>query len=206
MSKHPAHYVGASYNERAEKDFYETPPEATRALLVALDVTGDWLRERSIWEPACGRGAIASVLEREGIKVLSTDIYDHGFKGNSAEGPVDFFSGSAEKYAAGCDVIITNPPYRVKQNDQWRHVEDWIERAFEFKSIQNVFFLLKTTALAGQARSLVMERHLWHMWQFRNRVAMLRDGVPQENMIDFAWYWFRRDTLRVDPTISWIHA
>jgi hypothetical protein len=53
-SAHPLH-------ERRD-DLYETPACATEALLRA-----EKLPPR-IWEPACGRGAIVSVLDRPGMR------------------------------------------------------------------------------------------------------------------------------------------
>ncbi len=207
MSKHPAHYVGASTNERSEGDFYETPESATLALLeqLKLELPDQWLARDAVWEPAAGKGAIASVLRANGLECFATDKFDR-MPEETAFFSVDFFGAAAEKFAkrGNFKTIITNPPYRVKQDGKWISVEDWITRAFEFPSVEDVFLLLKTTALAGQARSLVMERHLWHVWQFRGRVAMLRDGVPQQNMIDFAWMWFRREESNGFATISWI--
>ena len=207
MSKlHPAHFVGASNNERPLGDLYETPAGATLALLKALSAAGrwDWLKTREVWEPACGRGAIATVLLYAGLHVLPTDIYDHGYADNISAGPADFFSDNVDKYANKCNMIITNPPYQVRQNGRRILTQHWIERAFEFSTIEDVFFLLKTTNLAGQERAALMERHLFHVYQFRGRVAMLRNGEPQQNMIDFAWMWFRRDCSIRSPTIGWI--
>lgn len=58
---------------RAAYEFYPTPPEATRALLAAHCFKGD------VWEPACGQGHIAKVLEECGYDVVSTDLIDHGY-------------------------------------------------------------------------------------------------------------------------------
>lgn len=46
---------------RLPNEFYPTPPEATRALLSVEHFDGD------IWEPACGDGRIAKVLEDHGL-------------------------------------------------------------------------------------------------------------------------------------------
>ena len=58
---------------RLPNEFYPTPPEATRALLSVETFDG------SIWEPACGEGAIASVLKDAGHTVVATDLVDYGF-------------------------------------------------------------------------------------------------------------------------------
>lgn len=83
--------------KRAAYEFYPTPPEATRALLSAEGFEG------SIWEPACGDGAISKVLEAAGYQVVSTDLIDRGY----GAGGHDFLK-SDKPLAKN---IITNPPY-----------------------------------------------------------------------------------------------
>lgn len=82
---------------RLPNEFYPTPPEATRAL---LSVEGF---DASIWEPACGEGAIASVLADAGHKVVSTDLADYGF----GIPRVDFLRETRPR----AKHIVTNPPY-----------------------------------------------------------------------------------------------
>ncbi|MDX2264330.1 MAG: hypothetical protein NW215_05110 [Hyphomicrobiales bacterium] len=82
---------------RAPYEFYPTPPAATRALLSVEDFDGP------VWEPACGQGHIARVLEAAGLQVVCTDLVDYGY----GEGGRDFL---AETKPLGKH-IITNPPY-----------------------------------------------------------------------------------------------
>ena len=82
---------------RAAYDFYPTPPEATQALLSAEAFDG------SVWEPACGEGHIAKVLESSGLSVIATDLIDYGY----GQGGRDFL---AERKPLAKH-IITNPPY-----------------------------------------------------------------------------------------------
>ena len=96
---------------RADYDFYPTPPEAVRALLSVEQFDGD------VWEPACGDGAISSVLSRAGLDVHSTDLVDRGF----GTGGIDFLAPDALKQAwpdseppKGMH-IITNPPYSYQR-------------------------------------------------------------------------------------------
>ena len=53
-------------------DFYATPPEAVRALLSVENFSG------TLWEPACGDGAIVNVLREAGHTVYATDLVDRG--------------------------------------------------------------------------------------------------------------------------------
>jgi len=84
-------------NKRAELEFYVTPPEATRALLSMEEFEG------SIWEPACGNGAISKELTNAGYDMVSTDLAYRGF-GKSG---VDFLKTDTPL----AKNIVTNPPY-----------------------------------------------------------------------------------------------
>lgn len=92
-----ARYAASRRSGRAPLEFYPTPPEATRALLSVEDFDG------SIWEPACGDGAISRELIKAGYDVTSTDLAERGY----GEGGYDFLK-SAKPLAKH---IITNPPY-----------------------------------------------------------------------------------------------
>jgi hypothetical protein len=96
-SRLPFHRNGRVHPMRARYEFYPTPPEATRALLSVEPFDG------SIWEPACGRGAISMVLEAAGHQVVSTDLIQRDY----GVGRIDFL---AETEPRGKH-ILTNPPY-----------------------------------------------------------------------------------------------
>lgn len=66
---------------RRAHDFYPTPPDATRALIVA---EMDHLRGRTIWEPCARGGAILRVLREHSLRSIGTDIVadpEHGVTG-----------------------------------------------------------------------------------------------------------------------------
>jgi hypothetical protein len=94
---------GGSSAKRRDLDFYPTPPDVTRALLLFLA-----LQPCTIWEPACGDGAMSSVLAANGHTVLSTDIrLMTGF----GQGDVDFLTAAPFI----CDAVITNPPFAASE-------------------------------------------------------------------------------------------
>ena len=96
MEFRPIHISGY---DRVPQDFYPTPDWVTEALLKHATLRGP------VWEPCCGDGAMARVLEAAGHKVVATDLVDRGF----GRGDVDFFACSA--FPPGCRSMITNPPY-----------------------------------------------------------------------------------------------
>lgn len=90
---------GNSQEGRHPSDFYETPVECTNALLRNICFP------RTIWEPACGAGAISEVLRIHGHEVISSDVNDYGY-GKSG---VNFL----EADEAEADAVITNPPFKL---------------------------------------------------------------------------------------------
>jgi hypothetical protein len=92
----PVHLSGY---DRQSRDFYATPSWVTEALLRHVTLRGP------VWEPCCGTGAISTVLEGHGHRVVSTDIADHGY----GTPGIDIFSRNA--MPAGCRALVTNPPY-----------------------------------------------------------------------------------------------
>lgn len=83
--------------QRADHDYYPTPPEALHALLSVEKFDG------TIWEPACGEGALATELIAAGYAVTSSDLINRGY----GIAPVDFLTQSR----AWAKNIVTNPPY-----------------------------------------------------------------------------------------------
>jgi hypothetical protein len=84
---------------RQDRDFYPTPAWVTEALLRTVRLP------KRIWEPCCGDGAMARVLESDGHHVVATDLVDRGY----GEGGRDFLMES--RLPDGVTAIVTNPPY-----------------------------------------------------------------------------------------------
>lgn len=181
-------------------DLYQTPPEATLALLK---------HERLpyvIWEASCGRGAIVNVLRAAGHEVLATDWRNYHWDGQDAS-EFNFMHQTALPMQ-GIDAIIQNPPF---------------SRAAEFtrKSIElcpHVYMLLPLRFLeagtekteAGRARLFCLDSgYLARVLVFQNRLPMLhRDGwtgKKSTNTTAFAWFvfsWFHKGPAQIHR-ISW---
>jgi hypothetical protein len=76
-------------------DDFQTPPEALYALYPHLK------KEWTIWECACGKGNLTKALTDKGYKVIGTDLLTGQ----------DFLQWQPDAF----DVVITNPPYSLKQ-------------------------------------------------------------------------------------------
>lgn len=112
--------IGA-HGKRRENDFYPTPPEVTVALLKFLEKRFLLRGHDTIWEPACGDGAMFDVMMARGYTVIGTDI---------SSGHDYLTTDQKMEY----DWIITNPPFSVSA--------EFIERSI--KRNKPFAFLLKT--------------------------------------------------------------
>ena len=121
--------------KRIANEFYPTPPEATRALLSVETFEG------SIWEPACGEGAIASVLKEAGHKVVATDLVDYGFGVSS----IDFL----KELRPRAKHIVTNPPYGSGLADAFAEKA----LAFAAETDGTVAMLLNMSSLSHRRRT-----------------------------------------------------
>jgi hypothetical protein len=130
-----------SVPRRLPNEFYPTPPEATRALLSVETFEG------SIWEPACGEGAIAKELTAAGHTVVSTDLVDYGF----GIPRVDFL----KEIRPRARHIVTNPPYGSGLADAF------ITRSLDFvrDTRGTVAMLLNLSSLAHRTRSRWWREH-----------------------------------------------
>jgi hypothetical protein len=155
-------------DNRERDDFYPTPPAATRALLAAEP---PFLG--TVWEPACGDGAMARVLAEQG-PVLATDLVDRGY----GRPGIDFLLD----WQTRADHVVTNPPFKL--------AEPFIRHALA-RVPGRVAMFLRLAFLEGQARRrLFTETPIARVWVFSSRVALGRGGedVRSGGMIAFAWF------------------
>lgn len=174
--------VGTSAG-RPDGDFYPTPPEATHALLDREEFSG------SIWEPACGDGAICRVLSERGhFDLTATDLVNRGY----GEFDHDFLTSP---YRA--DNIITNPPYTLAQQ--------FIELSLK-RTTGKVAMLCKLQFLEGAKRKKLFETTpLKSVYVFSKRLTMTRNGEKMKNsgMIAFAWLVWEHGHCG-PATLGWI--
>ena len=165
-------------------DFYPTPESATKALLRVETFPG------TIWEPACGDGAISKVLEDFGYVVRSSDLVYRGY----GEGEIDFLTFPKK---ASIDHIITNPPYKFAQ--------EFIETSL-LVITGKAAMLLKLSFLEGEKRRKMFQATpLARVHVFSKRLTMTRNGEEMRSggMIAFAWFVWEKGFIG-KPTIDWI--
>lgn len=171
MLDHSCQVQRAPHSERGV-DLYETPDVAVESLLRAEQLP------QFIWEPACGPGRIANVLQRNGHVVRRSDVVDYG-----QDTVCDFFE--FEEPLAGA--IVTNPPYM--------HAERFVRHAL--KLCPRVVMLLRLAFLESQRRTDILENAgLARVHVFRERLPMMHragwEGRKANSGMAFAWFVWER--------------
>jgi hypothetical protein len=167
------------------RDFYRTPAIATQALMTAEPFTG------SIWEPACGDGALSKVLVALGHNVVSTDICDRGY----GRPGVDFLSQNI----ALAPNVITNPPFSL--------AAEFATKACELAT-EKIALLRRLGWLESQARRSMFETlPLSRVLVFSKRLPMMhRDqwaGPKASSAVPFAWFIFTKGH-KGPASIGWL--
>lgn len=178
-------------------DYFPTPPWATRALIEkVLPRSGMQasLHAHRAWEPACGEGHIAGVLQEYFGDVVASDIHDYSADGVSPpgwHGTQDFLA--ADVTSEGVDWIVTNPPFGDK-------AEAFILRALERADVGVAMFLrLQWLETVGRYERVFSKHPPYMIAQFAERVPLHKgrwepDGDTATAYLWIIWLKRRTDT------------
>lgn len=164
-------------------DFFPTPEWATYALLDNEVFEGD------IWEPACGDGTMARVLEKRGHRVIATDLYYRGY----GEGGRDFLKADFK-----VDNIITNPPYNSAEG---------FVRSGIANSTKKFALLLRLAFLEGanRYRTIFSQVAPNRVWVFSERITFYPAGAIRKGTGTTAYAWFVWDkSSDVRTELKWL--
>ncbi len=203
----PIHIKSNSYGA-GDAQLYETLPE----MVVALIGADDWLQTpRLILEPACGPGAITSVLQTFNHRVISSDLnqYQMRWKGKPCDGlqrpswGMDFFeyrpSVLADIVGDRPFAIVTNPPYGTGERGDVNLAARFVEHALTLAP--RVYMLLELSFIHGGEGcplrdQLIDTPRFTGLYPFRERCNMHRDafkgGKTAQSRIH-AWYRWERE-------------
>lgn len=168
--------------ERKPADLYPTPVDGTESLIPVLKAMKrpDGSPIKTIWEPACGDGRLARVLEWHGFEVIATDLREYpgfGFGGLDflCETPQDKWGWRTPEI----DAIVTNPPFSL--------AEEFIRRAMLFTP--NVAMLLKQTFwnVGGRSRGLWFDHMPDLELKLTWRLAFLASERGNSPLMDCMW-------------------
>lgn len=164
-------------------NFYQTPVAATRTLLALESFSS------SIWEPACGLGAISKVLEEQGYEVILSDLVDRGAANSDGElQAIGDFLASRRDEGNSAD-IVTNPPYGEVLNDFVAHALR-VHRPRKMALLLNLNFMC---GFADEARNFVMDENPpARVYVFKRRLPMMHregwDGKKASSRMNTAWF------------------
>lgn len=179
------------YNyQRNERDWYPTPPDVTNAIVdfmkneMSLHSTKSL---KTIWEPACGDGAMANVLAQH-WNVICSDI--HPLKEGAVK--ASFYDWEPEE---PYEAIITNPPFG-------KEIDKFIERAMVFAEKKKWVLFVGRHELdcaKGRARWFADNPHFYGkitlLW--RPKWIADSDGSPRHNYAVYIWSPFVTSTARL---------
>lgn len=181
-------FIGGNQGNRADYDFYPTPPYAVFELLSRE------IFEGSVWECACGNGAISEVLKSKGFNVYSSDITDRGY---GEQRNLDFLDDNLTKNIRA-DNIITNPPFKSAQK--------FIEKALTIAT-KKVVILQRLAFLESKERyKLFTTTPLKCIYVFSKRLNFYPNGIEDKKksgMLAFAWFVWEQGYNK-KPYINWI--
>ena len=172
----------ASGYEREPDDFYRTPSWVTRVLLrhARLDA--------AVWEPAAGDGAIADVLDAEGLACRCSDLVDRGRGYELAD-----FLATRDRWGGD---VVTNPPYKLAEP----FVRHALSLTYEARG--------KVAMLLRHEWDTAAGRHdLFQGAPFAKKITLLQrprwfegtTGSPRHAYAWFLWDWAHEGA----PTLAW---
>lgn len=165
---------------RRAQDFYPTgQPEAVRGLLVK-----DWARISacgSVWEPACGDGAMVREFRGADIPCIASDLIDRGCEDSTV---ADFYSYERSPAPA----IITNPPF-CEINARDGHGR-WLRHTLDMPGWDYLALLLSADWPFARANGLgeMLERNPFsYSYAMRWKLDFTGEGSPPQRNCWFVW-------------------
>lgn len=185
--------LGASNHteeDRERNDYYATEPKATKLLLDLETFNKD------IWEPACGGGHMASIIQSKGYNVFCSDIIDRGY----CDKVINFLRID-NKWNGD---IITNPPYK--------YATEFVYKALELvKNKAKIAIFLRIQFLEGrERRKLFMEYPPIRVWISSSRLLAAKNADFKRyrnsggSAMAFAWFIWEKG-YKGDTIIKWFN-
>jgi hypothetical protein len=180
---------------RDPHDYYPTPWEPTHAFLNAerqhiLGAMRFDTHNGAIWEPAAGDGAMARVMEVQGLPVYCSDLVDRGLPFCEIRDFFDFQTPRGE-------VLITNPPYALTSA---RGKARWILHARSL-GVRYMALLLNWDWCAAKALAPVLDEWpISRVYVCRWKVDFTGKGAPPQRNAWFVW----DDTWRGETALRYL--
>ncbi len=162
------------YEPKDSLDNFPTPPWATRALLEHV-ISPQELRMQSCWEPACGEGHMAKVLDDYFGTVYASDIHPYGYGSTR-----DFLDDGTDQ---DVDWIITNPPFK--------QAEEFVVKALSIAR-RGVAMLARTVFAesVGRYQRLFSTTPPTKVAIFAERVPIFKERLDPKGSTATSYAWF----------------
>lgn len=185
-----------SDNVREQDDFYATDPEALRKLLAhsSYYLHNIFCNRPVIWEPACGNGNLALVLDEHDLPTFASDLKDRQYGVSN----IDFLR---QINFIDAQIILTNPPYSL--------ATEFIEHALEILPDGGLYIaLMNINCLAGIERynKIFSTGVLREVYVFSKKICCWKNNERDDrkgHIINYAWYVFQKG-YKGQPTLYWL--
>ncbi len=177
-----------SEDDRADNDFYATPPSVVEMLLEKESF------DKNIWEPAAGLNHITNVLIKNDHTVYTTDIIQR----LPTIEIQDFLTCNREWDGD----IVTNPPYNLASG--------FVNKAMELiKPGHKLALLLKIQFLEGKGRRELFKKYPPKViYVSTSRFACVKNGnftnSSNASAVCYAWFVWEKG-FTGDPIIKWFN-
>lgn len=149
------------YMQNIKNDELYTPEYAIKPLLKYLP------KNIKIWECTdYGSSNITKILKENGYEVITTHKNNFDFLNNTPD--FDF------------DMIITNPPYSLK--------DEFIKKCYEYK--KPFALLLPITSLEGIERGKMFRKNGIELLVFDRRCNFIYDNAKKSNWFNTSWFCY----------------
>lgn len=190
--------------ERAEGDYYATPPLEVYNILntLKLDLSG-----KSILDPCVGGGHMLDAIikycddnQMKDCEFLGSDLYNRGYDNPRAhiEYNLDFLDYNNYKFQKA-DVIVLNPPF----SDFIPFINNSLKIAQE-----KLIVFVRLQAMEGTHRyeDIWKDNPFNIVYVYIDRVNCWKNGEKPTTTSSQAYGWFvwDRQTAHTDPTVKWI--
>lgn len=181
---------------RNENEYYPTPAIATLTLVNNVKLP------KAVWEPAAGRGHISKELIRNGVAVISSDLYKYDDPFTPVMTGVDFLKTDDNvRWGEG---VITNPPFKSNLPEKLLR-RTLIDLKYDFVAL----FVRLTFMESSRRYNLFKELPPSQILAFSERINCNEMYFDKNHglggMVAYAWYVWDYRNGRPDNTIlNWV--
>ena len=177
------------HKDRAENDFYATPPEEVKNILQYEKLHG------VILDNCCGKGHLIEpvVEEYPDHKIIATDLINRGY----GEGGLNFLSPDYP-YINDIDTIIMNPPYGL--------ITEFVVKSLKIAKKKVVLFAqLQFLESQGRYKEIFSKNKPDRIYIYVDRIACAKDGnFDNAHSSSMTYSWIIWDKVNHEHGFNWI--